>query len=83
MSTILLGSRRSFDALRTVLHELGLDISLSKLVYPDTSAVCLGVKINTADTTIAIPDDKLRQIINVVNDWEAKKYCSSVNYNHY
>ena len=69
-------ARRSFDALRAVLDEFGLDISPSKLVYPDTSAVCLGVNINTADATIAIPDDKLRQIVDVVNDWEAKNYCS-------
>ena len=69
-------ARRSFDALRDLLAQLGLDVSEKKLVYLNTSAVCLGVNIDTRDGSISIPGPKLRQICDMVNHWGDKKFCS-------
>ena len=69
-------ARHSFDALRALLAHLGLDVSAKKLVHPGTSAVCLGVNIDTIDGSISIPKEKLRQICMMVDHWGSKKFCS-------
>ena len=60
------------------LHDLlkRLDISTKKLVKPATEAVGLSILINTIECTIAISQDKLEHICEMVNEWENKKYCA-------
>ena len=69
-------ARRSYDYLRNIIERLGLTISEKKLVAPTTSAVCLGVLIDTVKGTVAIPDEKMRQIKKSVIDWQNKVTCS-------
>ena len=66
----------SYDHLYDLLGRLGLTISQKKLVPPSTSAVCLGVEINTEKGSISIPQAKLRQICDTVSEWKNKKYCT-------
>ena len=66
----------SYDHLYDLLDRLGLTISQKKLVPPSTSAVCLGVKIDTEKGTISIPESKMRQICDTVSEWKNKKYCT-------
>ena len=68
-------ARRSYDCLRDVIERLGLTISEKKLVPPTTSAVCLGVLIDTVKDTNAIPE-KMGQIKQSVTDWQSKTSCS-------
>ena len=58
------------------LATLGLDVSVKKLVFPATAAICLGVNIDNCAGTISIPNQKLRQICDMVNQWSDKKFCS-------
>ena len=51
----------AYEFLKNLLSELGLDISDKKLVPPSTSAVCLGILIDTVDRTIAIPQKNCRK----------------------
>ena len=69
-------ARRSYDCLHNVIERLGLTISEKKLVVPTTSAVCLGVLIDTVKGTVAIPDEKMRQIRESVIHWQNKATCS-------
>ena len=46
------------------------------MVPPSTSAVCLGVEINTEKGSISIPQAKLRQICDSVSEWKNRKYCT-------
>ena len=62
-------ARCSYDCLRNIIEHLGLTISEKKLVAPTTSAVCLGVLIDTVKGTVAIPDEKMRQIKQSVIEW--------------
>ena len=50
----------SYNTLMTLLHELGLEISISKLIEPTSVAVCLGIEINMVNRTFRIPPDKLK-----------------------
>ena len=69
-------AQRSYDRLCEILGDLGLDISVKKLVAPCTKVTCLDVDINTVDRTIAIPEDKMRRIENMLHDWQLKTFAS-------
>ena len=56
---------QSFDTLKALLQELGLEISVAKLIQPTTVAVCLGIQINTITRTLSIPKDKLKEITEI------------------
>ena len=77
---IYIGLPSSVDqAYHTLLHllqELGLEISIKKLNPPDTKVVCLGILIDTIQRTMAIPADKLQQIMSVCEDWSDKRVCT-------
>ena len=68
----------SYDHLYNLLDCLGLTISQKKLVPPSTSAVCLGVEINTEKGSISIPQSKLRQICDTVSEWKKILYKASL-----
>ena len=57
----------------TLLHELGLEISQSKLIAPMTRAICLGIEIGTVNKTLKIPTDKLHEILNICKTFSLKK----------
>ena len=67
---------QAFRFLKDLLAQLGLDISLKKLVPPDTSVTCLGILINTTNRTISAPPQKLSEIIDICNTWGTQTYCS-------
>ena len=69
-------AQRSFDYLRSLLQELGLDVSDKKLIAPCTKVVCLGVEIDAFAKTISIPCEKMECIQEMVQDWCLKKICS-------
>ena len=66
----------AYDALYSVLKTLGLTISAKKLIAPATKAVCLGVVFDTEKEEISIPDEKMTQIIQNVEAWRSKSFCS-------
>ena len=65
----------SFQFLKSLLAELGLEISIEKLVPPSTPVPVLGILIDSAQKRISIPPEKLAEIIELRADWETKKYC--------
>ena len=69
-------ARASFASLFSLMKELGLTISDSKLVPPSTKVVCLGVLIDTEKGTVSIPPDKLRQVNDTVRHWMTKDTCT-------
>ena len=69
-------ARDAYDALYVVLQKLGLTISAKKLVPPGTKAVCLGVAFDTEKGEISIPEEKMAKIVEMVEEWQAKKSCS-------
>ena len=66
----------SFTFLKELLIELGLDISLKKLVPPSTSVVCMGILVDSIAKTVSIPADKLQEILQLCSFWTTKTYCS-------
>ena len=66
----------SYHCLLDLLRRLGLDVSQKKLCPPSTKAICLGVEIDMVRRTIAIPDEKLQRICEMVDEWSTKRFCS-------
>ena len=62
--------------LTQLLADLGLDISLKKLVPPSTSITCLGIQVDTIQRTILFPHSKLQKIVKLCQSWASKTYCS-------
>ena len=69
-------AHHSYDALIELLQKLGLEVSSKKLVPPSTKATCLGIEIDSEQCTVAIPQDKLRQISDMVEESRQAKFCS-------
>ena len=69
-------ARPSYDTLIELLQKLGLEVSSKKLVPLSTKATCLGIEIDSEQCTVAIPQDKLRQISDMVEEWSQAKFCS-------
>ena len=59
---------QSYQFFLSLLADLGLQISKSKLVPPSTEVICLGILINTVAKTISIPRKsywKLRHYVKI------------------
>ena len=69
-------ARGSYDRLCEILSDLGLDVSVKKLVASCTKVTCLGVDIDTVEKTIAIPEDKMRRIEAMLQEWKSKAFAS-------
>ena len=65
----------SFDALQSLLQELGFEISKKKLVAPTTSMNCLGIMVDTVNFTLAILQAKMQEILQVCEQWRHKCSC--------
>ena len=68
--------RPSFDALTKLLQKLGLDISIKKLVQPATKVTCLGVEVDTENFTVAIPNEKVSEILKKCHQWTGKTHST-------
>ena len=66
----------AFECLCDLLVDLGFEVSKKKLVRPATTCICLGVEINTREFTVSIPEEKLREIINLCKSWLGKQTCT-------
>ena len=66
----------SFDDLRLLLPRLGFEISKKKLVSPTTCMNCLGILIDTKKFTLAIPSEKLQEIMTMCKSWIHKISCT-------
>ena len=66
----------SYTFLLSLLQDLGLEISKSKLVEPSTQVVCLGILVDTVNRTISVLPDKLQDIRHICKSWVYRKTCT-------
>ena len=69
-------ARPSVDALTKLLQRLGLDISTKKLVQPATKVTCLVVEVDTKNFTLAIPNEKVSEILQKCHQWTGKTHST-------
>ena len=61
---------------KKLLQKLRLDISTKKLVQPATKVVCLGVKVDTGNFTVAILTEKVLEILQKYHHWTGRTYST-------
>ena len=74
-------AERSCHSLVTLLSDLSVPISRGKLTPPTTKMVCLGIEIDSVKQTLAIPSEKIHNILNecrfvLSKNVISKKLCS-------
>ena len=72
-------SDQAFDVLGQLLVELGLEENLSNACASASSQVVLGILINTIDGTLSVPDEKLGEIVLLVQEWQGRTSTNKVD----
>ena len=55
---------------------IGLTVSEKKLVHPSTCVNCRGIIVDTKNFTLALPAEKLQQILDLCIAWHHKEDCT-------
>ena len=71
---------QSYQFLLSLLKDLRLEVSDSKLVPPSTCVTCLGIQVDTVNKTLSIPEEKLQEIKNMCKTWTHKKIVTKQQY---
>ena len=72
-------AKRSFHSLVKLLSYLNVPISEGKLTPPTTHIVCLGIEIDSVKQTLAIPNEKVNQVLNECSLVLTKEVISKKN----
>ena len=67
-------AQASYDTLYQLLQDLNIPVSKSKLCPPSTNITCLGIDIDSVQTTLSIPEQKLQQILENCKDFLKEIY---------
>ena len=68
------------QTLLALLQELGLEIRSTNLIKPTTSAIFLGIEIDSVNRTLKIPDDKLTQTQQICKEYVSKSRVTKNQY---
>ena len=74
--SVISKSNDSFQTLRALLLELGIEINEKKVVMPATRVTCLGVEIDTEQFTVSIPPEKIAEILTECHLWTNRQKCT-------
>ena len=55
--------------------EIGIPLSPEKCVGPTTCLTFLGIELDSVNMTARLPADKLAELICMLDDWSAKRWC--------
>jgi hypothetical protein len=70
--------RIAYESLGQLLSDLGLLENFDKACPPSAIQLVLGIIINTLDGTLSGPDDRMLEILSLVDDWQDKLQCTKV-----
>ena len=67
---------KTFIRLQELLKELGVSVSVKKLVPLRTKVTCLGIQVDTENLSVSIPTEKLQTIKFMCQNWVQKSFCT-------
>ena len=73
-------ANKAYDALHTVLDELGLQLAPHKSCEPSPFMIWLGILINSMDMTLSIPEAKLHEVQSIVSSFNLRMQRPDVKY---
>ena len=68
--------RLAMNTLITLLRELGFAINWSKVEDPNTRVIFLGVELDSTNLTMSLPEGKLTELFNIIEEFKSKKRAS-------
>ena len=66
----------AFNTLRRLLLQFGLTEAINKSCPPNYVMVFLGIEVNSILLTLKIPGDKMQEILNILELWHNKQFCT-------
>jgi hypothetical protein len=69
----LKGAQDAFEEGKNTLSDLGVDRSVDKDMGPTTEIKWIGVIFNTINMTVTIPQEKIKEALQMIRDWLRKK----------
>ena len=69
-------ARDNFNSMATLLQNLNIPISKSKLTAPTTKINCLGIEVDSVKATLSIPTEKLHEILQKCIKFKNQKQFS-------
>ena len=68
--------QKNIDIIIQTCTDLGIHLALEKLEGPTTCLTFLGIKINTLDETLRLPEDKFDHLQQTLQLWSRYKSCT-------
>ena len=69
----------AFDTLITLLESLGFTINWTKAVRPTQTLILLGVVIDTAKRELRLPEDRVAELMTLLQETLSKRKCSKLH----
>ena len=69
-------AQTALNALQGVMEKLGVEEAKHKVCQPGQEMVWLGILFNTVDMTMQIPQEKLREVMEVVKQWRGREQAT-------
>ena len=66
---------RNLELIMAICEWLGVPLKAQKIVGPATVIIFLGIELDTVKQEIRIPPTKLRQLVELLAQWETRKHC--------
>ena len=63
------------QAINQSAAEIGIPLSPEECVGPTTCLTFLGIELDSVNMTARLPADKLAELICMLDDWSAKRWC--------
>lgn len=71
-----------FHNFRACLHELGWPVAERKVVEPCQDLVFLGIRINMQDRFVALPVEKLAELLQILHEFAGMQSCTKRELEH-
>ena len=70
-------AERALNTLQGVMRDLGVAEAAHKVCRPAQVMVWLGIRYDSRDMTMTIPEAKLREIVQILRDWEGRRRATA------
>ena len=71
-------AHQDLQTFKQTFYSLGVPIAEDKLIGPTTSLTFVGIRINTEDFTVSIPQEKVKEVMDQMPRWCSRRTCTQV-----
>ena len=68
--------RNNMEITKSLFERLGVPLAPEKIVGPTTTLVYLGIEIDAENMLLRLPEDKLKPLLSLLQEWHTKKKCT-------